>query len=110
MLDQAAVQIARGPQTTPPAHAWCLLPELLRDGIACLALGFADLAGRLGADVSLLHGDPLDPHRGDRWPAASLWCSSRVWRAGLGRLISFQGLRPAGTAPLCAPEPQLKWL
>ena len=56
VLDQAAVQIARERQATPPADPWRLLPELLRNGIACLALalGFAALAVRPGAEVSLL--------------------------------------------------------
>ena len=56
VLDQAAQQIARERQATPPADPWRLLPELLRNGIACLALalGFAALAVRPGAEVSLL--------------------------------------------------------
>ncbi len=55
-LDQAAQQIARERQATPPADPWRLLPELLRNGIACLALalGFAALAVRPGSEVSLL--------------------------------------------------------
>ena len=55
VLDQAAVQIARERQATPPADPWRLLPELLRNGIACLALalGFAALAVRPGAEESL---------------------------------------------------------
>lgn len=56
MLDQAAVQIVRERQATPPADPWRLLPELWRNGIACLdlALGFVALAVRPGAEVSLL--------------------------------------------------------
>ncbi len=56
VLDQAAQQIARERQATPPADPWRLLPELLRNGIACLALalGFAALAVRPVAEVSLL--------------------------------------------------------
>lgn len=56
VLDQAAQQIARERQATPPADPWRLLPQLLRNGIACLALalGFAALAVRPGAEVSLL--------------------------------------------------------
>ena len=56
VLDQAALQIARERQATPPADPWRLLPELLRNGIACLALalGFAALAVRPGSEVSLL--------------------------------------------------------
>ena len=46
VLDQAALQIARQRQAAPPTNPWRLLPELLRNGIACLALalGFAALA------------------------------------------------------------------
>jgi len=56
VLDQAALQIARERQASPPADPWRLLPELLRNGIACLALalGFAALAVRPGSDDSLL--------------------------------------------------------
>ncbi|MEI7665597.1 MAG: hypothetical protein WCI65_06075 [Synechococcaceae cyanobacterium ELA263] len=56
VLDQAAQQIARERQATPPANPWRQLPELLRNGIACLALalGFAALAVRPGSEDSLL--------------------------------------------------------
>ncbi|MCX5946801.1 MAG: hypothetical protein NTY67_00940 [Cyanobacteria bacterium] len=56
VFDQAALQIARERQATPTADPWRLLPELLRNGIACLALalGFAALAVRPGSEVSLL--------------------------------------------------------
>ena len=56
VLDQAQLQIARERQASPPANPWRLLPELLRSGIACLALalGFAALAVRPGAERSLL--------------------------------------------------------
>ena len=56
VLDQAALQIARERQAAPPADPWRLLPELARNGIACLALalGFAALAVRPGSDDSLL--------------------------------------------------------
>ncbi|MCX5949592.1 MAG: HpsJ family protein [Cyanobacteria bacterium] len=56
VLDQAAMQIARERQATPPTNPWRLLPELLRNGIACLALalGFAALAVRPGSERSLL--------------------------------------------------------
>lgn len=56
VLDQAAGQIARERQATPSADPWRLLPELLRNGLACLALslGFAALAMRPGAKESLL--------------------------------------------------------
>jgi len=56
VLDQAALQIARERQASPPADPWRLLPELLRNGIACLALalGFAALAVRPGSPRTLL--------------------------------------------------------
>ena len=56
VLDQAQLQIARERQATPPANPWHLLPELARNGIACLALalGFAALAVRPGSERSLL--------------------------------------------------------
>ena len=55
-LDQAALQIARERQGAPPTNPWRLLPELLRNGIACLALalGFAALVVRPGSERSLL--------------------------------------------------------
>ncbi|MCX5966422.1 MAG: hypothetical protein NTV57_02020 [Cyanobacteria bacterium] len=56
VLDQAQLQIARERQATPPANPWHLLPELARNGIACLALalGFAALAVRPGSPRTLL--------------------------------------------------------
>ena len=56
VLDQAQLQIARDRQATPPANPWRLLPELARNGIACLALalGFAALAVRPGSQLTLL--------------------------------------------------------
>jgi hypothetical protein len=56
VLDQAQLQIARERQATPPSDPWRLLPELVRNGIACLALalGFAALAVRPGSELSLL--------------------------------------------------------
>ena len=56
VLDQAALQITRERQATPPADPWRLLPELLRNSIACLALalGFASLAVRPGSPRTLL--------------------------------------------------------
>jgi hypothetical protein len=56
VLDQAALQIARERQAAPPTNHWRLLPELLRNGIACLALalGFAALAMRPGSPRTLL--------------------------------------------------------
>lgn len=56
LLDQAAAQVARQKQQLPPVNPWRLLPELLRNAFACLALaiGFAGLARRPGRDLSLL--------------------------------------------------------
>ena len=56
VLDQAEQQIARERQATPPADPWRLLPDLIRNAIACLALafGFAALAVRPGSRRSLL--------------------------------------------------------
>ena len=56
VLDQAALQIAHERQATPPANPWRPLPELVRNGIACLALalGFAALAVRPGSPRTLL--------------------------------------------------------
>jgi len=82
VLDQAQLQIARERQATPPADPWRLLPELARNGIACLALalGFAALAVRPGSDRSLLQewqkgwsglSRSLRKRRGSRGSAAS---------------------------------------
>ena len=56
VLDQAALQITREREASQPRTPLLLLPELLRNGIACLALalGFAALAVRPGSDDSLL--------------------------------------------------------
>jgi hypothetical protein len=56
LLDQVAGQLARQRQLAPPPNAWLLLPDLLRNGFACLALavGFAGLARRRQVSVSLL--------------------------------------------------------
>ena len=56
VLDQANNQIAAERQRVPPVNPWTLLPDLLRNVIACLALaiGFAALAVRPGAELSLL--------------------------------------------------------
>lgn len=56
VLDQAAAQVARQRQQAPPANPWLLLPELLRNAFAglALALGFAGLAQRPGGEGSLL--------------------------------------------------------
>jgi hypothetical protein len=56
VLDQAALQISSEREASQPRTPLLLLPELLRNGIACLALalGFAALAVRPGSDDSLL--------------------------------------------------------
>jgi len=56
LLDQAAAQVARQQHLRPPANPLSLLPELLRNALASLALaiGFAGLARRKGAQMSLL--------------------------------------------------------
>ena len=56
MLDEAASQVARQQQSLPPRNPWSLLPELLRNGFACIALflGFAGLAQRPNMELSFL--------------------------------------------------------
>jgi hypothetical protein len=56
LLDQAAAQVARQKQQLPPTNPWSLLPELLRNAFASLALaiGFAGLARRGRSGLSLL--------------------------------------------------------
>jgi hypothetical protein len=56
VLDQAQLQIAQERQALPPANPYRLLPDLIRNTIACLALamGFATLAVRPGSESSLL--------------------------------------------------------
>ena len=56
VLDQAALQIKREREASQPRTPLLLLPELLRNAIAslALALGFAALARRPGSDLSLL--------------------------------------------------------
>ena len=54
--DQASAQVARQTQQLPPSTPWSLLPELLRNAFASLALaiGFAGLARRGRSGSSLL--------------------------------------------------------
>ena len=56
VLDQAALQISREREASQPRTPLLLLPELLRNALAslALALGFAALARRPGSDLSLL--------------------------------------------------------
>jgi hypothetical protein len=56
LLDQAAAQVARQQQLLPSANPLLLLPEILRNAFAslALALGFAGLAQRPGRELSLL--------------------------------------------------------
>jgi len=56
VLDQAALQINREREASRPRTPLLLLPELLRNALAslALALGFAALARRPGRDLSLL--------------------------------------------------------
>ena len=56
VLDQAALQIKREHEASQPRTPLLLLPELLRNALAslALALGFAALARRPGSDQSLL--------------------------------------------------------
>jgi hypothetical protein len=56
VLDQAALQISREREVSQPRTPLLLLPELLRNALASLAmaLGFAALARRPGSDLSLL--------------------------------------------------------
>lgn len=80
VLDQAALQIARERQATPPSDPWRLLPELVRNGIACLALalGFAALARRPGSPLTLLQ------ELQDAWSRSrsrSSWLRSRAGRS-----------------------------
>ncbi len=56
VLDQAQLQIAQERQAVPPANPYRLVPDLIRNTMACLALaiGFATLAVRPGSECSLL--------------------------------------------------------
>ena len=83
VLDQAQLQITRERQAIPQTNPWRLLPELLRKGIACLALafGFAALAVRPGSRRTLL----VEWQKG--W--AGFCKSLRNRRASLAWLRSF---------------------
>lgn len=55
LLDQAEQQTKQERQQAPPRSSWLLLPELLRNAVACaMAIGFAALAQRPGKGRSLL--------------------------------------------------------
>jgi hypothetical protein len=56
VLDQAALQISRERETSQPRIALLLLPKLLRNALAslALALSFAALAQRPGSPLTLL--------------------------------------------------------
>jgi hypothetical protein len=56
VLDQAALQISREREASQPRTRLQLLPDLLRNALAslALALGFAALARRPGSDLSIL--------------------------------------------------------
>jgi hypothetical protein len=56
VLDQAALQISRERESSQPTTPLLLLPDLLRNALAslALALGFAALARRPGSARSLL--------------------------------------------------------
>jgi len=78
VLDQAALQISREREASQPRTPLLLLPELLRNALAslALALGFAALAQRSGSDLSLLqelqsHGQRLQLSRSARRPTTS---------------------------------------
>jgi hypothetical protein len=66
LLDQAAAQVARQQKLLPSANPLLLVPEILRNAFAslALALGFAGLAQRQGRELSLLAELPL---AWDRW-------------------------------------------
>ena len=72
VLDQAALQISREREVSQPRTPLLLLPELLRNALAslALALGFAALARRPGSPRSLLQ------------ELQSTWRRSRFGRSG----------------------------
>lgn len=78
MLDEFAAQVERQRQLTPPPSPLLLLPDLLRNGFAALALavGFAALARRPQVSVSLLE-------------ELQRWWSSWLRRPSLGQKSSL---------------------
>ena len=79
VLDQAALQITREREASQPRTPLLLLPELLRNTLAslALALGFAALARRPGSHRTLLQ------------ELQSAWRRSRF--GGSGRRVSGSG-------------------
>ncbi|MFM8276300.1 MAG: hypothetical protein ACKN89_04780 [Cyanobium sp.] len=73
MLDQAALRISREREVSQPRTSLLLLPDLLRNALAslALALGFAALARQPGSDHSLLQ------------ELQSTWRRSRLGGSGL---------------------------
>jgi hypothetical protein len=86
VLDQAALQINREREASQPRTPVRLLPELLRNALAslALALGFAALARRPGSDLSLLQ------------ELQSTWRRSRFGGAGRPSTGSGSYLRELG--------------
>ena len=80
VLDQAALQISREREASQPRIPLLLMPELLRNALAslALALGFAALARRTGRDLSLLQE-----------------LQSRLWRSKQGRPARRSGTTDA---------------
>jgi hypothetical protein len=56
VLDRATQQLTQQSRRAAPPNPWLLLPELVRQGVACIALaiGFAALAQRRHQSISLL--------------------------------------------------------
>ncbi len=94
VLDQAALQINREREASQPRTPLLLLPELLRNVIAslALALGFAALARRPGSRRTLLQELQSSWRRsrfggsGRRYPGSGGWM--RSWVAGIESLES----------------------
>jgi hypothetical protein len=72
VLDQAALQISREREASQPRTPLLRRPELLRNGFAslALALGFATLARRPGAPLTLLQ-ELQSAWRGSRFGGSS---------------------------------------